>query len=99
MVVVREHRTFSAWIAKLRDIRAVARIDVRIRRLSLGNPGDVKSVGDGVRELRIDYGPGYRVYYIHRGETVVILLCGGEKSTQANDINAAKKLARDLDET
>lgn len=73
----------------------IARIDVRIRRLSLGNPGDVKLVGEGVSELRIDYGPGYRVYYTQSGETIVILLCGGDKRSQAKDIAMAKKLAKE----
>jgi putative addiction module killer protein len=67
-----------------------------IRRLSLGNPGDVKAVGEGVSELRIDYGPGYRVYYVRRAEVVVILLCGGDKKSQSKDIDAAKTLARQL---
>ena len=76
--------------------KARARIDVRIRWLSLGNPGDVKPVGEGVSELRIDYGPGYRVYLVHRGETLVILLAGGDKNTQARDIRTALDLARGL---
>lgn len=83
-------------MAALRDVNAVARIDVRIRRLSLGNPGDVKAVGDGVSELRIDYGAGYRVYYVTRGSAIIILLCGGSKKTQAQDIGAAKKLAKEV---
>ena len=83
---------------RLRDPTARARIDIRIRRLSLGNPGDTKAVGAGVSELRIDYGPGYRVYYYRRGERVVILLGGGDKRTQARDIAAAQALARQLKE-
>jgi len=71
---------------------------MRIRRLSLGNAGDVKPIGDGVSELRIDYGPGYRVYFIRRGQVLIILLCGGDKSTQKMDIAAAKTLAADLEE-
>jgi putative addiction module killer protein len=80
----------------LRDRVAKARIDIRVRRLSLGNPGDVKPVGDGVSELRIDYGPGYRVYFIQQGAVVIVLLAGGDKSTQDSDIKAAKKRAREL---
>jgi putative addiction module killer protein len=79
----------------LRDREARARITVRIRRLSLGNPGDVKPVGSGVSEMRIDYGPGYRVYFIRRGDTVVVLLCGGDKRTQDRDIARALELARE----
>jgi len=80
----------------LRDRRAVARINARIRRLSLGNPGDVRSVGEGVLEMRIDYGPGYRVYYVHRGPSLVILLAGGAKRMQDRDIETARELARAL---
>ncbi|WP_436968206.1 type II toxin-antitoxin system RelE/ParE family toxin [Burkholderia gladioli] len=84
---------FDRWLRELRDIRARARIEVRIRRLSLGNPGDVKPVGDGVSELRIDHGPGYRVYYMKRGRVVVVLLCGGNKDSQGHDIAVAKAIA------
>lgn len=84
---------YARWFGKLRDQRARARIDVRIRRLSLGNPGDVKPVGEGVSELRIDYGPGYRVYFTARGPEIVLLLIGGDKSGQARDIAQAKALA------
>jgi putative addiction module killer protein len=80
----------------LRDARAVARIAIRIKRLADGNFGDVAPVGDGVSELRIHYGPGYRVYFVQRGEVLVILLCGGEKSTQSRDIAAAKALAKEI---
>ncbi len=83
---------------ELGDDRARARIEVRIYRLSLGNPGDAKSVGEGVNELRIDYGPGYRVYFTRRGAAVVILLCGGDKRTQSKDIATAKALAQQLKE-
>lgn len=86
--------TFDAWLSGLRDARAQARVQHRIDRLALGNAGDVKPVGDGVSELRIDYGPGYRVYFMQRGGTVVVLLCGGDKSTQDADIKAAKSLAK-----
>ena len=80
----------------MRDRQAKARIDIRIRRLSMGNPGDVKPVGQGVSELRIDYGPGYRVYFVQRGETLIILLAGGDKRTQERDIKTALDLAQDL---
>ena len=84
------------WFAGLRDRSAKSRIDIRVRRLSLGNPGDVKPVGDGVSELRIDYGPGYRVYFVQQGTILIVLLAGGDKSTQDRDIKTAKKLAREL---
>ena len=87
---------FVQWMDELRDIRARARIQARIERLAAGNPGDVKPVGDGVSELRIDYGPGYRVYFTRRGNEVVILLAGGDKSTQDTDIKIAQGLARNL---
>jgi putative addiction module killer protein len=76
---------------------ARARIDVRIRRLSLGNPGDVKPVGEGVSEMRIDYGPGYRVYFLTKGSELILLLIGGDKSTQEKDIAKAKQIAKDVD--
>lgn len=98
MIEVRQTETFSRWIADLDDDRARARIETRVYRLSLGNPGDVKSVGEGVGELRIDYGPGYRVYFTQLKKVVVILLCGGDKRTQAKDIKTAKALARQLKE-
>jgi putative addiction module killer protein len=95
MPEIRKTRKYTDWIANLRDINAVARIDVRIRRLSLGNAGDFKSVGAGVFELRIDYGPGYRVYFSRKGELVVLLLCGGDKRTQDTDIKSAKEIAKE----
>jgi putative addiction module killer protein len=88
--------TFARWIDTLRDINARARVQARIERLAMGNPGDVRPVGEGVSELRIDYGPGYRVYYTKRGRTVLILLAGGDKRTQSTDINTALRLARNL---
>jgi putative addiction module killer protein len=91
-IEIRETLAYARWFAGLRDGNARARIDVRIQRLSLGNQGDVRAVGEGVSELRIDYGPGYRVYFTRRGTTVVILLAGGDKSTQAKDIMKAKEL-------
>jgi putative addiction module killer protein len=96
MIEVRQTDHFARWFERLRDRQARARILVRIRRLSLGNPGDVRPVGEGVSELRIDYGPGYRVYFTACGETVVILLAGGDKRTQARDIETALELARTL---
>jgi putative addiction module killer protein len=93
---VRKTPVYEAWYAKLRDQNAKARIDVRIRRLELGNPGTVEPVGEGVSELKIDYGPGYRVYFVRKGKSVVILLCGGDKSTQDKDIKAAIKLAKEV---
>ena len=82
---------FSDWLASLRDIKARAKIRVRLDRVGLGNLGDCHGVGDGVQELRIDYGPGYRVYFGQVGSTIVLLLCGGDKSTQAKDIEQAKR--------
>ena len=95
-VEIRQTETYSKWFDSLRDRQARARINARIRRLSLGNPGDVKPVGEGVSELRIDYGPGYRVYYVQRGEQLVILLAGGDKGSQKRDIKTALSLANDL---
>jgi len=96
MIEIRQTETYFQWFDSLRDRQARARINARIRRLSLGNFGNVKPVGESVSELRIDYGPGYRVYFIHRGQTVVILLAGGDKRTQDRDIRKALKLAREL---
>ena len=96
MFEIRKTEIFAKWLDGLHDIRARARILVRIERLTAGNPGDVKSVGEGVSELRIDYGPGYRVYYKKQGQKVVILLAGGDKSTQARDIKTALRLVRNL---
>ncbi|MEN3165183.1 type II toxin-antitoxin system RelE/ParE family toxin [Tistrella mobilis] len=90
--------TFDRWLDALRDIRAKSRIQTRIRRLSLGNPGDVKPVGEGVSEMRIDYGPGYRVYFMRRGPLVILLLCGGDKSSQDRDIALAKAIAAEWKE-
>jgi putative addiction module killer protein len=96
MVEVRQTEEFSAWLRRLRDANAVARIVARIRRMEKGNPGDSKSVGQGVLEMRINYGPGYRIYYLPRGAQIVILLCGGDKRTQQQDIKRAQKLAERL---
>ena len=96
MIEIRKTENFAKWLDGLNDIRARARILVRIERLAAGNPGDVKPVGEGVSELRIDYGPGYRVYYKKQGRTVIILLAGGDKRTQSKDIKAAMSLAKNL---
>lgn len=87
--------TFDRWLGKLKDRRAVARVLVRIDRLAAGNPGDVKPVGGGISELRIDYGPGYRVYYLQEGFKLVLLLCGGDKSSQDRDIKDAQRIAEE----
>jgi putative addiction module killer protein len=96
MVEIRKTEHFAKWIDGLKDIRARARIQARIERLVMGNPGDVKAVGEGVSEMRIDQGPGYRVYYTPHGRSVVILLAGGDKNTQDKDIRTALRLARNL---
>ncbi|MCE5181866.1 MAG: type II toxin-antitoxin system RelE/ParE family toxin [Betaproteobacteria bacterium] len=96
MLEIRKTETYAQWIDNLRDLQARARIQVRIERLSAGNAGDAKTVGEGVSELRIDYGPGYRVYFTKHGREVVILLAGGDKTTQAADIKIALRLARNL---
>ena len=98
MVELVSSNIFVDWLTALSDRRAAARIQARLDRLALGNPGDVKPVGEGVSEMRIDYGPGYRVYFTRRGVLLVLLLCGGDKSTQAKDIAQAKRLAKELKE-
>lgn len=96
MVEIRKTATFSKWIDDLRDIRARARVQARIERLAVGHAGDAKPMGEGVSELRIDYGPGYRVYFKKQGRSVVVLLAGGDKKTQSRDIKTALRLARNL---
>jgi putative addiction module killer protein len=96
VIEIRQTHVFATWLDGLRDRDARARIDARLRRLSLGNPGDIKPVGQGVSELRIDYGPGYRVYFIQRGKLLIVLLAGGDKRSQDGDIKAALKLATEL---
>ncbi len=96
MVEVRQTEVFVAWVAALRDLQAKARIVARIRRMELGNPGDVKPIGGGVSEMRITHGPGYRLYFTRRGGAIVILLCGGDKSTQQDDIRLAQQMAREV---
>ena len=93
MIVVVESATFKKWVGSLQDRRAVARINARIRSVSLGNLGDSKPVANKVSEMRIHYGPGYRLYYTRKGDTVVVLLCGGVKGSQRRDIERAKRLA------
>lgn len=95
---VEKTEEYESWFTRLRDINAQARINARIDRVVVGNFGDTKSVGGGVLELRITYGPGYRVYLMLRGDTLVLLLCGGDKSTQSNDIAEAKSLAKGVRE-
>jgi putative addiction module killer protein len=98
MIELRQTKAFASWFERLKDRDAKARIAIRLRRLSLGNPGDVKPVGGGVSELRVDHGPGYRVYFCQRGPVLVILLCGGDKRTQRRDIEQARALAMELEE-
>ena len=98
MIELRKTALFVQWLDGLRDLKARARVQARIERLLAGNPGDVEPVGEGVSELRIDYGPGYRVYFKKRGRELIILLAGGDKTTQTKDIKVALRLARNLSE-
>jgi putative addiction module killer protein len=98
MIEIRKTERFAGWLDTLRDLRARARIQVRIERLARGNPGDVEPVGEGVSELRINYGPGYRVYFKQYKRELIILLAGGDKSSQARDIKTVLRLARNLSE-
>lgn len=93
MVEVVKSATFDRWLRRLRDRQVAARIQVRVDRLAAGNPGDVRPVGAGVSELRVNYGPGYRIYYLQQGLRLIVLLCGGDKSTQAKDIETAHAIA------
>ncbi len=93
MIEIIKSRSFDTWMIGLRDRRAAARIQARLDRLAMGNPGDVEPTGNGLSELRINYGPGYRVYFLRRGAKIVVLLCGGDKSTQSQDIARAKTIA------
>jgi len=97
MIEIRQTEEFSKWFEKLKDKTARAKIAVRIRRISLGNIGDVKPVGEGISELRLNYGPGYRVYFAQRGSQLIVLLAGGDKTTQSADIKKAKKIAREIE--
>ncbi len=96
MIEVRQTEVYARWFRRVRDRQARVRIDSRIRRLSLGNPGDVRPVGEGVSEIRIDYGPGYRVYFVQRGQALVVLLAGGDKDSQDRDIRRALDLAKEI---
>ena len=98
MVEVRQTERFARWLKDLRDLRARAKVQVRIERLIGGNPGDARPVGSGVSELRIDYGPGYRVYYQQKGSRLIILLAGGDKSSQSRDIEEVLMLSRQIKE-
>ena len=94
MIQIRQTSTFHHWLAALRDEQARVRIKMRIRRLKAGNPGDVRSIGGGISEMRIDYGPGYRVYFVRRSRSAVTLLAGGDKDSQRRDIASARQPAR-----
>ena len=96
MIELRKTELFAQWLDGLRDLRARARVQARLERLAGGNPGDVRPVGEGVSELRVNYGPGYRVYFKQRGGQVIVLLAGGDKGTQTRDIKTALRLARNL---
>ena len=98
MLELRETAEFSAWLKDIRDGTARARILVRVERVARGNPGDVEPVGEGVSEMRLHFGPGYRVYFIQRGNAYVLLLAGGDKSTQDRDVIVAKRLAAEYQE-
>lgn len=95
MVEIVKSATFDRWLRELKDRRAAVRVLVRIDRLATGNPGDVKPVGRGISELRIDHGPGYRCYYLHEGDQLILLLCGGDKSSQDRDIKEAHRIAEE----
>ena len=97
MIEIRQTEHYRQWFDKLKDRNARARIDIRLRRLSLGNPGNVKSVGEGVSELKIDYGPGYRIYFTKKGSRLIILLAGGDKTTQTVDIEKARILVHEIE--
>jgi putative addiction module killer protein len=96
MIEIRLTPAFTRWLADLADRAAHQRIIARLRRIELGNPGDVAPVGEGVSELRIDYGPGYRLYFVQRGRKMIVMLCGGNKKTQRRDIAMAKSMAREI---
>jgi len=97
MIEVVKSDVFDDWLRRLRDPQVKARVLARVRRLSLGNPGDTKALGRGLLEMRINYGPGYRIYYMHRGQALVVLLCGGDKRTQQAGIARARRIAADWD--
>lgn len=97
MIELKQTETFAKWESRLRDKRAKTLIATRLARLAYGLPGDVKPVGKSISEMRIDYGPGYRLYYMQRGAVLIVLLCGGDKKTQDADIATAKKLAKNME--
>jgi len=97
VITIQQTETFARWLAKLKDLEARARIVARIRRAGLGHLGDVKSVGDGVSEMRVDVGPGYRLYFTRRGQQVILLLGGGTKTSQRRDVRRAIRMVRDLE--
>jgi putative addiction module killer protein len=96
MLEVRQTAVFTAWLGDLRDRATRARIVARLRRIEIGNLGDVRAVGESVGELRLHHGPGYRLYFVRRGQVVIVMLCGGDKSTQAKDIELAKSMAKEV---
>jgi putative addiction module killer protein len=96
VIEIRQTAGFARWFRGLRDSQAQRRIQMRIDRLEIGNPGDVRPVGSGVSEMRIDYGPGYRIYFVQRGAALIVLLAGGDKRTQRQDVMTALRLARDF---
>ncbi|MDP2294688.1 MAG: type II toxin-antitoxin system RelE/ParE family toxin [Pseudolabrys sp.] len=96
MIEVRQTAEFSRWLRRLRDANAVARVVARIRRMEQGNLGDTRNLRSGLTEMRVDYGPGYRVYFVQRGKAIVILLCAGDKRTQRKDIERARELVEKL---
>ena len=96
MIEIHATETYTRWLTRLRDREAKRIIDLRIARLATGNPGDVAPVGEGISELRINYGPGYRVYYVQQGHHIIVLLAGGDKDTQDRDITRARRIAREL---
>ena len=93
MATIIQSETFKTWMQNLRDDRARARIALRLQRLAAGNAGDAKPIGEGISEMRVDYGPGYRVYFMRRGAVIVVVLCGGDKRAQDRDIKTAKRIA------
>jgi len=97
LIEIRQTQVFADWLIRLRDSVAKARIAARIQRLAFGNPGDVRPIGEGLSELRIHHGPGYRVYFLQRGDILIVLLCGGDKSSQQRDIVLARRMARDVE--
>lgn len=96
MITIRQTSTFKQWFSELRDASAKARIVARLRRIEIGNMGDVKAIEGGVSEIRIDHGPGYRLYFTRRGADVIVLICGGDKSSQKRDIKAAIAMAKEI---